>query len=140
MADAALEAAAKVGSPVFNPGDDETKKLSDEVAEAFRGFAQTATEEQLMHAAAEGFAAPVLYQAIEDQAATIAGLRQRLEASDRARRVPTFPYSPPAASPAPAGPPPNVVSADVNDPMKMARDAAGGLLRDFANMSSPGAQ
>jgi hypothetical protein len=135
MADAALAAAVTVGNPVFTAPDPEAKAVGDKVAEAFRGFAQTATEEQLMHAAAEGFAAPVLYQTIEDQAAKIAELTSRIAAFDRARSVPLYPFqAPPAPPPAAAPPPSNVVPADQSDPMQFARHAAGSALRDYSKI------
>ena len=88
-----------------------------------------------MHAAAEGFAAPVLYQTIEDQAAKIAELTSRIAAFDRARSVPLYPFQappppPPAAAPAPS----NVVPADQSDPMQCARHAAGSALRDYSKI------
>lgn len=136
MADAALTAAATVGNPVFAASDPEAKAVGDQVAEAFRGFAQTATEEQLMHAAAEGFAAPVLYQTIEDQATQIAELSVRIAAFDRARSVPMSPFhAPPPAVVAPA-PPANVVPADQSDPMSFARRAAGSAIQDYVRMTT----
>ncbi len=135
MADAALAAAVTVGNPVFTAPDPEAKAVGDKVAEAFRGFAQTATEEQLMHAAAEGFAAPVLYQTIEDQAAKIAELTSRIAAFDRARSVPLYPFqAPPAPPPAAAPAPSNVVPADQSDPLQFARRAAGSALRDYSKI------
>ena len=88
-----------------------------------------------MHAAAEGFAAPVLYQTIDDQAAKIAELTSRIAAFDRARSVPLYPYqamppAPPAAAPAPSG----AIPADQSDPMQLARRAAGSVLQDYSRI------
>lgn len=137
MAEEALAAATAVGNPVYASTDADARVVGDQVAEAFRGFAQTATEQQLMHAAAEGFAAPVLYQTITEQAARIAELEARVSAFDRARSVPMFPYQAPPPAPPAAPPPSNVVPVDPRDPMAAARRAASEAIAEFSRIGLP---
>jgi hypothetical protein len=133
-ADVALDAAKSLGNPVFTAADQDGMKVATEVADAFRGFVQTATEEQLTRAAAEGFSAPILYDTIASQAQKIQELSDRLAAFDRARSVPMFSFNtPPPAPAAPPPPPPgNVVPVTAStDPAILARDAAAKSMQQF---------
>ena len=73
MSDEAIEAAKAYGNPVYSADDPAVKETADALAEEFHGFVQTATEEQLIRAAAEGYSAPYLYEVLNQQQAEIAG-------------------------------------------------------------------
>ena len=64
----AIAAAKAYGNPVFAATDPETQAVAAEISEQFRGFVQGATEAQLVRAAAEGYAAPYLYEVLNQQA------------------------------------------------------------------------
>ena len=135
-AETALDAARTLGNPLYNAADPADVQTATAVSEAFRGFAQTATEEQLLRAAAEGFSAPVLYETISQQSQMIQDLTNRLAAFDRARSVPMFPANiqPPAPVPPPAAKQANVIPVTAStDPTVLARESAEKSLRDFMN-------
>ena len=128
-ADQAVEAAAAYGSPVYGATDPEAREEAGRISEAFKGFAQTATEEQLIRAAAEGFAAVKVYGLVESLSAEVNELRTQLAGRVRAGNPPVFPT---AGSPVPTPPPPppaNVVAASPTDSAKdFASSAARGAL------------
>lgn len=115
MSDAAIEAARAFGNPVYASTDPAVKEVADEIANEFHGFVQTATEEQLIRAAAEGYAAPYLYEALNQQQAEIRELRDQLAGRTRAANPPLFPSSGYTPPPAPPSTPPNVVAATKPD-------------------------
>lgn len=127
-ADQAVAAAAAYGSPVYGATDPEAREEASRIADAFRGFAQTATEEQLVRAAAEGFAAVKVYGLVESLSAEVGELRTQLAGRVRAGNPPVFPTSgsPHQAPPPPL--PPNVVAA-----------SSPGSSRDMADSVARGA-
>lgn len=137
IAESALDAAKKVGNPVFSASGEEAEARALAVADAFRGFVQTATDEQLAHAAAEGFTAPLLYEALDEQAVRIRELSAELDAYKSAERVPLFPSlgrQPPPAAPAavPAG-----VIQSPEGPASLAERAAAEAVAAFRRSTGP---
>lgn len=122
MATAAIEAAKAYGNPVYAAEDPSVKEVADTIAQEFHGFAQTATEEQLIRAAAEGYAAPYLYDVVNQQQAEIMELRSQLAGRTRAANPPMFPSG---GFMAPPAPPPAV-------PANVTPANAGASAQDFA--------
>lgn len=133
LANDALEAAVATGNPVYTATDPQAKEVSASLVEAFKGFAQTATDDQLMRAAAEGFTTSYLVDALNQQAEEIGQLRDMLASRDRASMPPMFAaaggYTPPAAPPAPTAS--KATSAD--SPEAFARASAEGAVAALHN-------
>jgi len=129
-ADAAIDAARKIGNPVFAATDAEGVKLAESAAAAFQGFVQTATEEQLTRAAAEGFVAPLLYDTIAQLTMALQQQQAQLDAFLRAQGVPMRPFVPQAPA-APPAPPAAALTAAKGDPIQDLKDATASMLRQF---------
>jgi hypothetical protein len=130
LAEDALEFAKQLGSPVYASPDPEDAEIARETSDNFRAFAQTATEQELLRAAAEGFSAPVLYKAIEMRDGVIEDLRQQLQGYRHASGMPVrSPSVTPVQTPIATNLPKPVA---VDDPASMARefarDAVGGFM------------
>lgn len=134
LANDALEAAVATGNPVYTATDPQAKEVSASLVEAFKGFAQTATDDQLMRAAAEGFTTSYLVDALNQQAEEIGQLRDMLASRDRASLPPMFAaaggYMPPAAPPAPTASP----SKSADSPEAFARSSAEGAVAELHNV------
>ena len=131
LANSALEAAALAGNPVYTSTDPQAKEISASLVEAFKGFAQTATDEQLMRAAAEGFTTSYLVDALNAQAEEIGRLRDSLATRDRAALPPMFAY-PGAGDPPPPPPAPTAAPAKAADsPESFARASAEGAVAEL---------
>ena len=91
VAQAAVDGAAEAGCFVYRDlGTPETREAAGKFRDAFAGFVQTADHAALVRKAADGFAAPVLYNIIDRQKARI----QELEAAIGNRNeVSTLPIS-----------------------------------------------
>lgn len=132
LSEAAVEAAKAYGNPVFTSDDPSVKEAAEALVNEFHGFVQSATEDQLIMAAAEGYSAPYLYEALNRQQQEIAELREQLSGRTRASMPPLFPSAgmplPPAAAPAPG----NVTAATPPDsPREYALGAAAEALRQL---------
>lgn len=136
IADSAIEAAIRVGSPVYTADGDEGKRRSAEIADAFRGFMQTATDEQMAHAAAEGYTAPLLYEAMDAQLARIRELESELQSYRHASRVPLFPSM--APTPAPVAPTGVRTPPSGATPLNIAEQLAGEAVRAYRQTLGPG--
>lgn len=108
-ADKAIDLAKAYGNPVYTSTDPDAKAEADGLVQAFRGFVQTATEEQLVAAAAEGFSASQLYEAFNALVTENTQLRNRIAGHARASMPPMFPMMPSAPVTPPPPPPSNVV-------------------------------
>jgi len=76
---AALREAAEGGCFVYTDnGTPETQQAAAKYRSAFAGFVQTATEDELIRKAADGFAAPTMQYIIREQARKIAALEQQM--------------------------------------------------------------
>ena len=135
MAADALEFAKRSGNPELNPDPQDEQAVANaaELETAFQGWVQTASQDALIKASAEGFAAPLLYARIADQSSKIAALSAELNAFKTAGRVPMVPWnmSPAAPSRAPAAPPPNVAPASAGGADEMAMEIAERAVRSF---------
>ena len=107
-ADKALDLAKSYGNPVYTATDPQAKAEAEKLEQAFRGFIQTATEEQLVAAAAEGFSASQVYEVVNQQAEEISQLRDQIAGRFRAAQPPLFAMAPYTPSAPPAPPPSNV--------------------------------
>lgn len=136
FADKALALAKSYGNPVFTATDPEAKAQAESLEQAFRGFVQTATEEQLVAAAAEGFSSAQLYDAFNALAAENEQLRNQIAGRSRAALPPMFaaqPYVRDAAPPAP--PPANVTQVTKRvTPEDMVRES---LSRSLSAVGGP---
>lgn len=101
MATDALEFARGAGNPFLNhdPMDTEAAAQTTSLSDAFQGFVQTASEDQLVKAAAEGFTAPLLYEQIERQRTEIEALQAQVQSFRGAYRVPASSFLPSWAPP-----------------------------------------
>lgn len=129
LSEDAIDFVKKLGSPVYTSTDPEDAAIVQEVSDGFRAFAQTATEQELLRAAAEGFSAPVLYKAIEMRDGMIAALQREIQGY---RHASGMPVRPPSAAPAPAPvgtPLPQPIA--VNDPTTLAREFARAAVGGF---------
>jgi len=128
----ALDAAAAAGNPVLNSDDPEAKEVAASLVEAFKGFAQGATDDQLMRAAAEGFTAPYLYEVLNQQAETIRELQNAIASRNRASAPPLYPASPSAPVPQAPAPASNAVPVRTADsPEQFAKDFGEGIVNDM---------
>ena len=128
----ALDAAAAAGNPVLNSDDPEAKEVAASLVEAFKGFAQGATDDQLMRAAAEGFTAPYLYEVLNQQAETIRELQNAIASRNRASAPPLYPSSPSAPAPQAPAPALNAVPVRTADsPEQFAKDFGEGIVNDM---------
>lgn len=136
FADKAIALAKSYGNPVYTAADPEAKAQAAALEQAFRGFAQTATEEQLVAAAAEGFSSSQLYDAFNALAAENEQLRNQIAGRVRASLPPMFaspPYTREAASPPPQ--PSNVTQAPKRvTPEDMVRES---LSRSLSAVGGP---
>ena len=131
LADDALAAAVATGNPVYTAVDPQAKEVSASLVEAFKGFAQTATDDQLMRAAAEGFTTSYLVEALNQQAEELAQLRDQLASRDRASLPPMF-AAPGAGRPPPPAPAPTAAPTKMSDsPEAFARASAEGALAEL---------
>lgn len=113
MADKALERAVRNRNPVFTDDDPAAREQARSLSDAFQGFAQEATEEQLLAAAAEGFSVPHLCDALAQAREEVRQLKEQISGRSRASNPPLFassPYAPPPPPPPPA-PVPGVTKA-----------------------------
>jgi hypothetical protein len=136
LASDAIAAAKAYGNPVFAATDPETQAVAAEISEQFRGFVQGATEAQLVRAAAEGYAAPYLYEVLNQQAEEIATLKDQLAGHARSSMPPVFAASARNAPP-PATPkaPPNVVPVRGPDSAQdFAMAAAANAVAQFSGL------
>lgn len=130
LAEKAVEEAAGSGCFVYRDiGTPESKAASKQYRDAFAGFVQNATQSELVRKAADGFAAPTLYQVIKLQADRI----KQLEASAVSRRavseLPVGAYDPAAT---PGSVQPHVVPVvKGNSPLERAENAAAQAVRTF---------
>ena len=135
-ADKALDWAIANGNPVYAATDPQAKERAAQIAQAFQGFAQTATEEQLIAAAAEGFSASQLYDVVNQLTSEVQELRDRLASRDRAANPPLYPMSPYAAPEPPPPVQPNVTPvAQRANPTDMIR---GSLLQSLQSVRAAG--
>lgn len=134
MSAEAVEAAKALGNPVYTAEDPRVREVAAAIEQEFHGFVQTATEEQLIRAASEGYTAPYLYDVLNQQQAEITELKNLLAGRTRAANPPLF-ASPAFAQPQPAqaAPPPNVIPASTGDTARdFATQSAADTLRQFA--------
>jgi hypothetical protein len=131
FADKALALAKSYGNPVFTATDPQAKANAEALEQAFRGFVQTATEEQLVAAAAEGFSSAQLYDAFNALAAENEQLRNQIAGRSRAALPPVFAAPPYVRTDAPPpAPPANVTQAPKRvSPEDMVRES---LARSLA--------
>lgn len=135
---AAIESAKAFGNPVYAAEDPRVREIAASIEQEFHGFVQTATEEQLIRAASEGYTAPYLYDVLNQQQAEIAELRNQLAGRTRAANPPIF-AAPAGVPPAhvPPAPPPNVVPASTGDSARdYASQVSSDLIRQFAGLNS----
>jgi hypothetical protein len=136
FADKALALAKSYGNPVFTATDPEAKAQADALEQAFRGFVQTATEEQLVAAAAEGFSSAQLYDAFNALAAENEQLRNQIAGRTRAALPPMFAAQPYVRTDAPPpAPPANVTPVTKRvTPEDMVRES---LSRSLSAVGGP---
>lgn len=131
MAADALDFAKAAGNPfmTFDPADAEAATQAAGLGDAFQGFVQTASEEQLVKAAAEGFTAPLLYAQIEQQRTEIETLQAQIQSFRGAFRVPASSFLPSLRPPAPPPAAPAAKSAvDADDPELLLRTRLEGMI------------
>lgn len=131
MAVDALEFARAAGNPfmAFDPADAEAATQAAGLGDAFQGFVQTASEEQLVKAAAEGFTAPLLYAQIEQQRTEIEALQSQIQSFRGAFRVPASSFLPSLQPQAPQPAAPAAKSAvDADDPELLLRRRLEGMI------------
>lgn len=135
----AIEAAKAYGNPVFAATDPDTQAVAAEISEGFRGFVQTATEAQLVRAAAEGYAAPYLYEVMNQQAAEIAALKDQIASRNRSSMPPVFsaPDRGPIPPPAQATPPNVVPVRGPDSAQDFAMAAAANAVAQFSGLMQP---
>jgi cytochrome c556 len=137
-ADTAIDVARQSGHPVFAAQDPQAREAAQRIAEEAHGFIQTATEEELVRAAVEGYANPMLYDVINSMAEENRQLRDRLAGGFRSMSPPVSAapgYAPPAP---PAAPQANVVAArPSDDPRAMATAAAFDAVSEIGRMFGP---
>ena len=130
LAEKSVEEAAGSGCFVYRDiGTPESKAASKQYRDAFAGFVQNATQSELVRKAADGFAAPTLYQVIKLQADRI----KQLEAGAVSRRavseLPVGAYDPAAT---PGSVQPHVVPViQGSSPLERAENAAAQAVRTF---------
>lgn len=130
LAEKSVEEAAGSGCFVYRDiGTPESKAASKQYRDAFAGFVQNATQSELVRKAADGFAAPTLYQVIKLQADRI----KQLEAGAVSRRavseLPVGSYDPAAT---PGSMQPHVVPVvKGSSPLERAENAAAQAVRTF---------
>lgn len=130
LAEKSVEDAAGSGCFVYRDiGTPESKAASKQYRDAFAGFVQNATQSELVRKAADGFAAPTLYQVIKLQADRI----KQLEAGAVSRRavseLPVGAYDPAVT---PGSVQPHVVPVvKGNSPLERAENAAAQAVRTF---------
>ena len=137
MSAEAIEAAKALGNPVYAAEDPRVKEIAASIEQEFHGFVQTATEEQLIRAASEGYTAPYLYDVLNQQQAEIMELRNQLAGRSRAANPPLF-ASAPFSAPPPQAPatPPNVTPASSGDSARdYAAQVASDTIRQFAGLN-----
>jgi len=131
LADDALDFAKKLGSPVYASQNPEDQAELQQLQASFRGFAQRASDQELMRAAAEGYSAPILYKAIEERDSIISDLVAQVQGFKHAMGMPVRPPSQaapaapipvPQAAPAAAGDSPDAIAR------RFAQDAVGGFM------------
>jgi hypothetical protein len=135
MAEDALTFTRNSGNPLFNPdtANPESVQRAADIAEAFRGFARSASQEDLMKAAADGFAAPLVYEELASERARADELDRQLQGFRRASGVPVVPWARSAAPVAPPVQPSNVAPAQSgdDDPTTFAKNAAARVLGGY---------
>ena len=105
LSESAIGFARRAGNPVLtaDAADPESAARVAEIESAFHGFMQSASQDQLSQAAAEGFVAPFLYARITEQDGEIASLQEQLRSFRDARRPPSSVWT--QAAPQPPAPP-----------------------------------
>jgi hypothetical protein len=102
-AEAALREAAEGGCFVYmDKGTPETKQAAEQYRGAFAGFVQSATEDELIRKAADGFAAPTMQYIIQEQARKIASMEGQMGAVVDASNLGVSPSRGAPPKPAPA--------------------------------------
>jgi len=116
IARAALDFAKAAGNPVFSADAADAEAASKLAAfeTAFQSFVQSASEDMLVKAAAEGFTAPFLYARIAEQDTELSDLRSQVQSFRGAYRVPASQWAP-AAAPVIPKPAPAAVPAEAPD-------------------------
>lgn len=126
----AVDFAKRLGNPVYGATDPGIQEVAQKISQEFHGFVQTATEAQLIRAAAEGFTAPYLVEIISGLQRENAELSDRLSTRLRAAQPPITPFSPATVPPPPPTLPKGVTPAESPDsPHRYMVDA---LSRSFA--------
>jgi len=127
-----LEAAIANGSPVYTSNDPEAQTFVRQLKDAFVGFAKSATEPDIIAAAAEGFSAPFLIEALNERDATIIQLQEQLGLRRNAA-LPQMHAAPPSvAPPLPQAAQPGVVLATSGvSATEMAKGSTAGLLNNL---------
>lgn len=130
LAAKAVAEAADQGCFVYKDvGTPESKAASGQYRDAFAGFVQNASQAELVRKAADGFAAPTLYQVIKLQADRIKQLESGIIARRSVGELPIGSYDPsatPGSVPQQVGP---VIKG--NSPLERAENAAADAVRRF---------
>ena len=135
LALSALDFVKKAGNPVFadDGSDPEAAGRLAEIEDAFQGWMQSASDDELSKAAAEGFVAPFLYRHIADLEGEVAQLRAHIQGYRHAAGIPVSPSAPAVSAPPPPKPAEGgAVPVDrSDDPMSWLRDKAAGLVSGY---------
>ncbi len=125
MADAAIAKIAEAGVELYRTEDPSLVELSTKAIESFRGFAQSATADQLMELAAAGNVLPHYQEALQWYVNKVEALEKTLKDRGYAERRPGFEPSPPPPPPPQPMPRPGEPGSD---PLKFAEELANQTL------------
>lgn len=134
MADAAITAALEAGVSLYDASNPDLAEQALKITEEFRGFAQSATPDDLMKLAALGHAMPAYLDSLQWYANRVTELEGTLRSRGYAGAIPAGPHTPPPPSQGPVAP----EVGQIQDPDQFAKAAMAGIVGHARAQFAPG--